>query len=103
LSFFSGHYQSYSVNGQGACDHLCRFSYLAVAGPGVLSDQAAIKQCGLSKLIEDLPGLLCVIGNCAYLLTEHMVPIFGGIQARTTVNNDFNYYANLYRNGFRNG
>jgi hypothetical protein len=28
LSFFSGHYQSYSVNVQGACDHLCRFSYL---------------------------------------------------------------------------
>jgi DDE superfamily endonuclease len=103
-SFFSGHCQSYGVNVQGACDHLCRFSYLAVAGKGVLGDQAAVKQCGLNNLIEDLPGLLCVIGNCAYLLTEHMVPIFGGIQAKTTVNNDFNYYAsqcwNPYRNGF---
>jgi hypothetical protein len=29
-SFFSGHYQSYSVNVQGACDHLFRFLYLAV-------------------------------------------------------------------------
>jgi DDE superfamily endonuclease len=68
-----------------------------VAGPGVLGDQAAVKQCGLSKLIEDLPGLLCVIGDCAYLPTEHMVPIFGGIQAKTTVNDDFNYYASQCR------
>jgi hypothetical protein len=59
-----------------------------VAGPGVLGDWAAVKQCGLNKLAEDLPGLLCVIGGCAYLPTEHMVPIFGGIQAKTTVNDD---------------
>jgi hypothetical protein len=26
-----------------------------------------------------------------------MVPIFGGIQAKTTVNNDFNYYASQCR------
>jgi DDE superfamily endonuclease len=100
LSFFSGHYQSYSVNVQGACDHLCRFLYLAVAGPGVLGDQAAVKQCGLNKLIEDLPSLLCVIGDCAYLLTEHMVPTFGGIQAKTMVNHDFNCYASQCRIGW---
>jgi hypothetical protein len=32
LSFFSVHYQSNSVNVQGACDHLCRFLYLADFG-----------------------------------------------------------------------
>ena len=37
-SFFSGHYQTYGMNIQAACDHLCRFTFLGVAGPGVMSD-----------------------------------------------------------------
>jgi hypothetical protein len=75
-SFFSGHYQTYGVNVQAACDHNCKFSFFGVAGPGVLGDREAIHQIPLGRLVEELPGLYCAIGDCAYTPTEHLVPIF---------------------------
>ena len=50
-SFFLGHYQKYGVNLQGACDAKCRFLFLGLGGPGVTSDQVAVKNLGLLKLI----------------------------------------------------
>ena len=46
-SFFSGHYQTYGVNVQAACDSNCRFSFLGIAGPGVMGDREAIEQVSL--------------------------------------------------------
>ena len=43
-SFFSGHYQTYELNIQTACDRYCRFLFIEVAGPGVMGDRDAIKQ-----------------------------------------------------------
>ncbi len=43
-SFFLGHYQTYGVNVQAACDSNCRFSFLGIAGPGVMGDREAIDQ-----------------------------------------------------------
>ena len=43
-SFFSGHYQTYGLNIQAACDHNCRFLFIGVAGPGVMEDCNANKQ-----------------------------------------------------------
>jgi hypothetical protein len=96
-SFFSGHYQTYGMNIQGACDHLCRFTFLGVAGPGVMSDRDAIEQFEFKDLIENLPGTYCVIGDCAYRPSEHLVPIFGGASALHTANDNFNYYASQCR------
>ena len=96
-SFFSGHYNTYGMNIQGACDHLSRFVFLGVAGPGVMGDRDAIFQCHLGDLIENLPGLFCAIGDCAYTPTEHLVPIFGGPQANITANSNFNFYASQCR------
>jgi hypothetical protein len=67
MKSFSGHYQTYGINLQGACDHLCWFTYLAMAGPRVMANREAIKQVELWSLINNLPGLFCAIGNCAYL------------------------------------
>ncbi len=96
-SFFSGHYQTYGVNIQGACDHNCRFVFLGVAGPGVMGDRDAIRQSGLFDLIEKFPPYYFAIGDCAYAPTEHMVPIFGAAQARIAANDNFNYYASQCR------
>jgi DDE superfamily endonuclease len=96
-SFFSGHYQCYGVNVQGACDYHCRFVFLAVAGPGVMGDREACKESGLWKLIEKLPGIYCAIGDCAYMPTEHMVPIFGGVQGHKKTHDDFNFFASQCR------
>lgn len=50
-SFFSGHYQAYGMNIQGACDYLSRFTFLGVAGPGVMADREAIEQVPLNGMI----------------------------------------------------
>jgi DDE superfamily endonuclease len=96
-SFFSGHYQSYGMNIQAACDHQCRFTFLGVAGPGVMSDREAIGQVPLHRMIEELPERYCVIGDCAYRPTEHLVPIFGGASALDRNNDNWNFYASQCR------
>jgi hypothetical protein len=96
-SFYSGHYNTYGMNIQGACDHHSRFVFLGVAGPGVLGDRDAVFQCPLGNMIENLPGLFCAIGDCAYQPTEHLVPIFGGPQANVAANSNFNFYASQCR------
>jgi DDE superfamily endonuclease len=94
-SFFSGHYQTYGVNVQAACNLHCQFTFIGVAGPGVMGDQDAVKMCSLSKMIENLPGLYCVIGDCAYNSTEHLVSIYCGEAAKMSTQMDnCNFYAN---------
>jgi hypothetical protein len=92
-SFYSGHYQTYGVNVQASCNHNCKFSFIGVAGPGVLGDREALQQVSLGSLIEKLPGLFCAIGDCAYSPTEHPVWIFRGSQAKNHKNDNFNFYA----------
>ena len=43
-SYFSGHYQTYGINIQAACDHNCRFLFIGVGGPGVMGDREAVKE-----------------------------------------------------------
>lgn len=96
-SFFSGHYQSYGVNVQAACDHQCRFQFLGVAGPGVMGDREAVFELELGDLVEGLPAMYCAISDCAYTPTEKMVPVFGGQQALRKRNDNFNFYASQLR------
>ena len=96
-SFFSGHYQQTGVNVQAAADHHCRFQFVGVAGPGVMGDRTAIHEVELGGLIERLPGMFFAIGDCAYTPTEHLVPIFGGEQAKIGKHDRFNFYASQLR------
>ena len=65
-SYFSGHYQTYSINIQVACNDNCHFLFIGVGGPDIMGDREAVKESGLSELVEKLPGLLYCIGDCAY-------------------------------------
>ena len=96
-SFFSGHYQAYGVNVQAAADHHCRFTFVGVAGPGVMPDREAITRTPLHQMVASLPGNFCVIGDCAYRPSEQLVPIFGGASAMLAVHDDWNFYASQCR------
>ena len=97
-SFFSGHYQTYGVNVQAVCDHNCCFLFIGVAGPGVMGDRDAINQVSLGSLIEELPGLFCAIGDCAYTPSEHLVPICRGDSMEKMARyNNFNFFASQLR------
>jgi DDE superfamily endonuclease len=54
-AYFSGHYQRYGVNVQACCDHLSHFTYISVAGPGVMNDNQAINEVNIAELITNLP------------------------------------------------
>lgn len=96
-SFFSGHYQTSGMNIQAACDHNCKFSFIGVAGPGVLGDREALNEVPLGKQVENLPGLYCAIGDCAYTPTEHLIPIFRGEHAVIPRYDNFNFFASQLR------
>ncbi len=62
-----------------------------------MGDRDAVKQCGLDKFIQALPGLFTAIGDCAYMPTEHMAPIFQGTQRDVAKNDAFNFFASQLR------
>ena len=91
-SYFSGHYQTYGVNIQAACNHNCHFLFIGVTGPGIMGDHQAIHECGLSKLVESTRGVLYCIGDCAYTLTEKLLPIYRSEQSAKERYDNFNFY-----------
>jgi len=61
-AYFSGHYQTYGINVQAACDYKCRFVHAAVAAPGGTNDIAAFKKTKLSQMNQScLPGDLLLV------------------------------------------
>jgi hypothetical protein len=96
-SYFSGHYQRYGVNCQAVSDHLSRFIYFAIAGPGVMGDNSAVREVDLISLIDNLPVPFCVIGDAAYQPTEHLVAMYYGADRTRPFCDNFNFYASQLR------
>jgi DDE superfamily endonuclease len=71
--------------------------FIGVAGPGIIGNREAINEVGLGRLIESLPGTYCAIGDCAYTPSEHLVPIYRGVNATLPRNDNFNYFASQLR------
>ena len=51
-AYFSGHYQTYGINVQAACDHKCRLVYDALAAPGDANDIAAFIKTQISQMVQ---------------------------------------------------
>jgi hypothetical protein len=96
-SFFSGHYKTHGLNIQACCDSNCRFTFIGVAGPGVMGDREAVERVALGELVRNLPGQFCCIADCAYTPSETMIPIFRSDNARLDKNDNFNFFASQLR------
>ena len=79
-SFFSGHYQTYGINVQAACDAKCRFISVCIAAPGGTNDIAAFRKSPLFQLVQNLPIGNYIIGDNAYYVcsTENILTPFSG-------------------------
>ena len=95
--YYSGHYCKFGVNIQAACDHNSRFLYFALAGPGSMNDKTAIHHCALGRYIECLPSGYAAIGDVAYEPTEHLTPIFYGVNQPDPLHDNFNYFTSQLR------
>ena len=62
-----------------------------------MGDRKALFEVELGQLIEGLPGMYFAIGDCAYTPTEHLLPIFGGEQAKILKHDNFNFFASQLR------
>ena len=97
-TFFSGHYKRLGLNCQAVSDHRGKFLFFAVAAPGGCPDSSSYN--GLTDLptyVEDLPPGYYLVGDNAYVLTEHLLIPFSGSQREAPVNSAFNYYLSQLR------
>ena len=91
--YYSGHYCKFGVNIQAACNHNSQFIYFALAGPGSMNNKTVIRHCALGRYIECLPSGYAAIGDAAYEPTEHLTPIFYGVNQSDPLHDNFNYFA----------
>jgi DDE superfamily endonuclease len=96
-SYFSGHYQTNGCNVQAACDAHLWFTFIGLAGPGVMPNRDALKECALHGLIEQLLLGYVPIGDAAYAATEHLASIYFGDASKITKYNNYNYFASQCR------
>lgn len=101
-AFFSGHYQRYGMNIQACCDSNCMFTYFQLCGPGSCNDRVAVRcthgeDGSLFDKIEALPQDYVVIADAAYQATEHLIPMFYGLQRNNQLYDNFNYASSVCR------
>eukprot|EP00186_Timspurckia_oligopyrenoides_P001328 CAMPEP_0182451238 /NCGR_PEP_ID=MMETSP1172-20130603/43609_1 /TAXON_ID=708627 /ORGANISM="Timspurckia oligopyrenoides, Strain CCMP3278" /LENGTH=363 /DNA_ID=CAMNT_0024648991 /DNA_START=1602 /DNA_END=2693 /DNA_ORIENTATION=+ len=96
-SYFSGHYQLYGINIQAACDSRSRFLEVCVAAPGGTNDIAAYRKTNLKRFVDNLPVGKYVIGDNAYIASEHLINPFSGTQRMRPENDAFNFYVSQIR------
>jgi hypothetical protein len=89
------------LNIQAASDHHYRFTYIAVAEPGVMGDNDVISECKLGQLVENLHLGYVVIDDVAYILTEHTAPTFFIVDKSQPDYDDFNFDASQFASSRR--
>jgi len=96
-AYFSGHYQTYGINVQAACDHKRRFVYAALAAPGGANDIAAFRKTQCSKIVQNLPLRKFLIGDNAYVCSETLLTPFSGLEIDEPAKDAFNFYLSHLR------
>jgi DDE superfamily endonuclease len=96
-SYFSGHHMNHGVNVQAAVDSRCRFQFIGLGGPGVMSDRDALRTCELEELILGIPSPYMAIGDGGYTAFESLATIYNAYHARWAMYDNFNFFASQLR------
>ena len=98
VAYYSGHYESYGLNCQAACDANLRFHFFGVVGPGKTNDNVAFPRCGiLYDKVNKLPIGLYFLGDAAYTLSDTLLIPFTGSQRDDVDNDAYNFYLSQLR------
>ena len=73
------------------------FVYCALAAPGGANDIVAYRKTSLAKIIEKLPLGKYVVGDNAYVCTEHLLTPFPGDQKKEPAKDAYNFYLSQVR------
>ena len=96
-AYFSGHYQTYGINVQAACNHKCMLAYAAIAASGGAYDIAAFTKTQLSQMIKKLPARRFVVGDNAYVCSETLIYPFSGVEKDDLSKDALNFYLSQLR------
>ena len=98
VAYYSGHYESYGLNCQAACDANLRFHFFGVVAPGKTNDNVAFPRCGkLYDTVTNLPVGLYFFGDAAYTLSDALLIPFTGSQRDNIDNDAYNFYLSQLR------
>ena len=96
--FFSGHYKHLGINVQAVSDERLRFLCASgVAMPGSQPDCSAYAVTSLKKKVESLPPGFHLVGDNAYVLSEHMLIPYSGSQRDDPAKSTYNYFLSQLR------
>ena len=97
-AYYSGHYESFGLNCQGACDSDLRFLFFGVVAAGSTNDSVAYAMAqNLKHTVENLPMGLYFVGDAAYSLSERLLVPFTGSQRSNMDNDTFNFHLSQMR------
>jgi len=96
-SFFSGHYHCHGLNVQLACNANCQFVAVVVAAPGGTNNVAAYRRTNFKHYVDSLPPGRYVLGDNAYICTEHLLTPFSGDNRLDPALDTFNFYCSQLR------
>ena len=97
-SYYSGHYESFGINCQAACDADLKFLFFGVVAAGSTNDSVAYSMAGnLKGTIDNLQLGLYFVGDAAYPVSERLLTPFTGSQRNDENRDAFNYYLSQLR------
>jgi DNA-directed RNA polymerase specialized sigma24 family protein len=76
--FRSGHKKRIGINVQAICDADLRFLLLSCKCPGKTNDWKAFKRSVISDLVSSLPPGYYILGDAAYINSEHLLVPYPG-------------------------
>jgi len=96
-AYYSGHYRDFGINVQAICDSHCRFIFAALAAPGGTNDITAYRKTSIVQRIKNLPIGRYVIGDNAYICTEHLLTPFSGDEKKDVMKDGYNFHLSQVR------
>ena len=96
-AYYSGHYNTPGLNCQGVCDSDLRSLHFSVVAPGKTADCKAYEFTGLNDIVDKLPSGIYLVGDAAYMLTEHMLVPFTGAEKLDVEKDAYNFFQSQVR------
>jgi hypothetical protein len=91
-SYFSGHYQSYGVKVQEACDSNSHFTFIFVLCPGGTGDSRAYAASYLHSYVSNLPLGFYLVADYAYTIFDMLLILNSGQYMLDPSKDTFNFY-----------
>jgi hypothetical protein len=96
-AYHSGHYNCPGLNVLAMCDARLRFTFFGILKPGSTSDLRTYEFSSLPQFVEALPDGTYIVGDAAFMVSEHLLIPFTGSSREVPEKDVFNFYLSQLR------